>query len=107
MKQWEEQQVWLDAWRALLGALDQEGLLKWGEGVPGRWIRSGEKEGSAVCKNGRGRGTKWMVLVDGGGLPLGARLESASPGEVALGEATLAEVKVPAEKAVHEENRSG
>ena len=48
-----------------------------------------------------------MVLVDGGGLPLGARLESASPGEVALGEATLAEVKVPAEKAVHEENRSG
>ena len=34
-----------------------------------------------------------MVLVDGGGLPLGVRLESASPGE-----ATLAEVKVPGRK---------
>src|ERR1017187_4440516 len=29
LKQWEEQDVWLDAWRALLGALDGEGLLKW------------------------------------------------------------------------------
>jgi hypothetical protein len=36
-----------------------------------------------------------MVLVDGGGLPLGVRLESASPAEVTLAEATLAEVKVP------------
>jgi transposase len=39
-----------------------------------------------------------MVLVDGGGLPLGIRLESASPGEVTLAEATLAEVKVPRAK---------
>jgi transposase len=31
LKQWEEQDVWLDAWRALLGALDGEGLLKWDE----------------------------------------------------------------------------
>jgi transposase len=31
LKQWEEQNVWLDAWRALLGALDGEGLLKWEE----------------------------------------------------------------------------
>jgi transposase len=39
-----------------------------------------------------------MVLVDGGGLPLGVRLESASPAEVTLAEATLAEVKVPRPK---------
>src|SRR5271157_9333 len=31
LKQWEDEGVWLDAWRALLGALDQEGLLKWDE----------------------------------------------------------------------------
>ena len=36
-----------------------------------------------------------MVLVDGEGLPLGVRLESASPSEVKLAEATLAEVRVP------------
>jgi len=31
LKRWEEQDVWLDAWRALLGALDGEGLLQWEE----------------------------------------------------------------------------
>ena len=31
LQQWEGEGVWLDAWRALLGALDQEGLLKWDE----------------------------------------------------------------------------
>jgi transposase len=39
-----------------------------------------------------------MVLVDGEGLPLGVRLESASPSEVNLAEATLAEVRVPRAK---------
>ena len=69
-----------------------------GGNVP-RWqLRSGEKGGSAVGKTKRGKGTKWMVLVDGGGLPLGVRLESASPGEAMLAEATLAEVKVPRPK---------
>src|SRR5208283_3086717 len=47
----------------------------------GRQLRSGEKGGSAVGKTKRGKGTKWMVLVDGQGLPLGVRLESASPAE--------------------------
>jgi len=37
----------------------------------------------------RGKGTKWMVVVDGQGLPLGSQLTSASPGEVTLAEATL------------------
>lgn len=69
-----------------------------GGDVPGRQLRSGEKGGSAVGTTKRGKGTKWMVLVDGGGLPLGVRLESASPGEVTLAEATLAEVKVPRPK---------
>ena len=36
--------------------------------------------------------------VDGQGLPLGVRLESASPAEVKLAEATLAAVKVPQPK---------
>jgi len=55
-----------------------------GRDVPGRQLRSSEKRGSAVGKTKRGKGTKWMVLVDGEGLPLGVRLESASPGEVTL-----------------------
>ncbi len=77
------------------GRAGRRGLAEVGRDIPGRQLRSGEKRGSAAGKTKRGKGTKWMVLVDGGGLPLGVRLENASPGEVTLAEATLAEVKVP------------
>jgi hypothetical protein len=66
-----------------------------GRGLSGRQLCSGEKGGEAVGKTKRGKGTKWMVLGDGQGVPLGVRLESASPAEVTLADATLAEVRVP------------
>ena len=69
-----------------------------GRGFPGWQLRSSQKGGSAVGKTRRGKGTKWMVLVDGQGLRLGVRLESASPGEATLAEATLKEVRVPRAK---------
>jgi transposase len=31
LQQWQEQDIWLAAWRALLGGLDEEGLLRWDE----------------------------------------------------------------------------
>ncbi len=76
------------------GVLDGEGLLKSEQTFLDGSFAPAKKGGSAVGKAKRGKGTKWMVLVDGGGLPLGVRLESGSPGEVTLAEATLAEVKV-------------
>ena len=45
-------------------------------------------------KTKRGKGTKWMVLADGAGTPLGAYLDSASPAEVKLVEKTLETVSV-------------
>ena len=36
-----------------------------------------------------------MVVVDGEGIPLGSKLESASPGEVTLAEPTLEKICVP------------
>ena len=69
-----------------------------GRDLLGRQLRPRKKRGLAVGKTKRGKGTKWMVLVDGQGLPLGVRLESASPAEVTLAEATLAEVRVPRPK---------
>jgi len=69
-----------------------------GRVLSGRQLRSGQKGGAAVGKTKRGKGTKWMVLVDGQGLPLGVRLESASSGEATLAEATLQEVRVPRPK---------
>lgn len=43
-----------------------------------------EKRGLCVGKTKRGKGTKWMVVTDGQGLPVGVTLESASPAEVKL-----------------------
>ena len=31
LQRWQEEGVWLDAWRALLGGLDEQGLLRWEE----------------------------------------------------------------------------
>jgi transposase len=45
-----------------------------------------------VGKTKRGKGTKWMVVVDGQGVPLGVRLVEASPAEVTLVEYTLRSV---------------
>lgn len=49
-----------------------------------RQLRTGEKRGLCVGKTKRGKGTKWMVVADGQGLPVGGTLESASPAEVRL-----------------------
>ena len=57
-------------------------------------FRVGEKRGPKVGKTKRGKGTKWMVVVDGEGVPLGKQLYSASPNEVRLAEETLASVRV-------------
>jgi transposase len=62
--------------------------------VSGRQFCSGEKRGCGVGKTKRGKGTKWMVVVDGRGLPLGEYLHSASPAEVRLAETTLAAIRV-------------
>jgi transposase len=62
--------------------------------VSGREFRSGEKRGCGVGKTKRGKGTKWMVVVDGQGVPLGNYLHSASPAEVRLAETTLATIQV-------------
>jgi transposase len=69
-----------------------------GRNLPRRQLCCSQKGGFAVGKTKRGKGTKWMVLADGEGVPLGVRLESASPSEVTLAEATLDEVRVPRPK---------
>ncbi|HOQ05104.1 MAG TPA: IS5 family transposase [Anaerohalosphaeraceae bacterium] len=53
------------------------------------------KRGECVGKTKRGKGTKWMVVVDGRGIPLGNHLDSASPAEVKLVERTLKTIAVP------------
>lgn len=48
-----------------------------------------KKRGLVVGKTKRGKGTKIMAIADSAGLPVAARIESASPHEVTLVEATI------------------
>jgi hypothetical protein len=52
--------------------------------------RGGEKVG--VTK--KGKGTKWMLVVDGDGLPLGSHLDSANKAAVTLAVQTLDAIRV-------------
>lgn len=55
-----------------------------------RWlVCSGQKGGAGVGKTKKGKGTKWMVVADGQGIPLASTLGSASPAEVKLLEPLL------------------
>src|SRR5262245_58570196 len=55
-----------------------------------RWVlRPGEKRGSGIGLTKRGKGTKWMVVVDGEGIPLACHLDAANKAEVNLLEPTL------------------
>jgi transposase len=63
-----------------------------------RWqLCPGQKRGACVGTTKRGKGTKWMVVVDGHGVPVGNLLASASPAEVKLLEPTLETIAVPRE----------
>jgi len=45
-----------------------------------RQLRPSEKRGAKIGPTKRGKGTKWMVLVDGAGTPLGAIPGRGVPG---------------------------
>src|SRR5258707_639926 len=94
LKWWGEEGVWDRIWRAALATLDRHGQLDWtmafldGSFVPAK--RGGEKVGLTK----KGKGTKWMLVVDGNGVPLGFHLDSANRAEVRLAQQTLDTIKV-------------
>jgi len=59
------------------GRTDEQGRLDWEETfADGSFAR--RKKGECVGKTKRGKGTKWMVVASGQGLPLGVQLASAA-----------------------------
>ena len=53
-----------------------------------------KKRGACVGKTKRGKGTKWMVVADGAGVPLGVSVASATPAEITLIESAWEKVRV-------------
>jgi len=94
LKRWGEQGVWEHLWRAALEQLGQAGQLDWSIAfLEGSFVPA--KNGAAgVGLTRKGKGTKWMLVVDGHGLPLGFHLASASQAEVRLAEQTWASIRV-------------
>ena len=76
-------------------ASQREGWIRFYGRLRRRNIFAGKKRGFAVGKTKRGKGSKIMAITDGQGLPLALHLESASPAEVSLLEATLHRRFVP------------
>jgi transposase len=79
----------------LSGRVEPQGATGLERGVHRRQFRGSEKGGDGIGKTKRGKGTKWMVVVDGNGVPLGNHLGPATPAEVKLAEATLHAIRVP------------
>lgn len=75
-----------DALGVLPAYAEQGGAHRLAGVFRGRELRFREKGGQKVGKTKRGKGTKWMLLTDKTGIPIGALLESATPAEVRLAE---------------------
>jgi transposase len=94
LKRWGEEGVWEHVWRAALAALDVQGKLDWSMTFLDGSFASAKKGGDQVGLTKKGKGTKWMLVIDGNGLPLGFHLDSAKTAEVRLAEQTLDTVSV-------------
>lgn len=95
LKRWgEEGGVWERIWRAAPAALDEQGHLDWTMGFLDGSFAPARNGGEKVGLTRKGKGTKWMLVTDGNGLPLGFHLDSAQVAEVRLAEQTLETVSV-------------
>src|SRR5260221_7236100 len=89
LKRWGEMGIWERIWRAALAHLDQAGQLDWSMAFLDGSFAPAKNGGEHVGLTRKGKGTKWMVVVERHGLPLGFLLASANRAEVRLAEQTL------------------
>ena len=93
LKRWSEEGIWERTWRAALAALDAQSRLDWSMAFLDGSFAPAKRGGSKVGLTRKGKGTKWMLVTDGNGLPLGFHLDSAQVAEVRLAERTLDTIK--------------
>jgi hypothetical protein len=103
---WGEAGVWERIWRTALAALEMQGKLDWSMAFLDGSCAPAKKGGEKVGLTRKGKGTKWMVVVDGNGLPLGFHLDGANRAEVRLAEQTLNTLRSGA-PGIREPARSG
>jgi transposase len=94
LKRWGDSGVWARIWRAALAALDGQSQLDWSTAFLDGSFVPAKKGGEHVGLTKKGKGTKWMLVVDGNGLPLGFHLDGANRAEVRLAQQTLDTIRV-------------
>jgi hypothetical protein len=94
LKRWGEEGVWERIWRATLATLERHGQLDWTIAFLDGSFAPAKKGGEAVGLTRKDKGTKWMLVADGNGLPLGFHLAKASCAEVRLAGVTLDTIAV-------------
>lgn len=94
LKRWGEEGVWECIWRAALATPDKCGELDWSIAFLDGSFAPAKKGGDKVGLTKKGKGTKWMLVVDGNGLPLGFHLDGAHCAEVQLAQLTLDTIRV-------------
>src|SRR5260370_32416018 len=95
LKCWGEEGVWERIWRAALATLDANGQLDWSLAFLDGSFAPAKRGGDKVGLTKKGKGTKWMLIVDGNGLPLGFHLDTPPRAARELAEHTLATIRVP------------
>jgi hypothetical protein len=86
--------VWERIWRAALAALDVQDQLDWSIAFLDGSFAPAKKGSEKVGLTSKGKGTKWMLVVDADGLPLGFYLDDADCAQVQLAQHTLESVHV-------------
>jgi transposase len=94
LRRWGQEGVWECIWRTALATLDQRGELDWTIAFLDGSFAPAKKGGEGVGLTRKGKGTKWMLVADGNGLPLGFHLASAACAEARLAAATSDSVAV-------------
>lgn len=94
LKRWGQEGVWEHIWRAALAVFDRHAQLDWTMAFLDGSFAPAKNGGDKVGLTRKGKGTKWMLVIDGHGLPLGFHLDSAQVAEVKLAERTLNTVSV-------------
>jgi transposase len=90
-QQWVRAGVLKDILSVLAEALHDEGYLDVQEALIDGSFAPAKRGGACVGKTKRGKGSKIMAIADRQGLPVAVHVESATPHEITLVQATLAE----------------
>lgn len=94
VRTWQEGGTWLRPWRTV-SAASMRGAASTGP-TPSSMARSPRRSAAGLTREGKG--TTWLPVVDGQGLPLGLHLNSAQKAEVTLAAQALDAVRVPRQR---------